>query len=442
MNSNGRSKNEAVGNVSANIQQAIRKIESMQLYNGGLPFWPEGGSAAWWPTIYATHFLLEAQQAGYDVNARILDGLMKFLLEKVKQKDTETYFYYENNVRKSRVVPHREIPYSIFILAMADKAPITTMNFYKSSLGSLTSESKYLLASAYLLAGDRKSYQAVLPKTFGTQQAETETGGCLASFLRDKALAANALLQVDPDNPQLIELLRVISAELSKSTYFLTQESAMALLAIGKSARKAAKSDISAKISVDGKAAGAFSNKDIMLNQPLYQKTVSIAATGKGQLYYSYELSGIGSKPTPGSEDSYIKVRRRFLDRSGKEIHGNNFKQNDLLVVEISVEAESGLNIENIAITDLLPACFEIENSRLVAEREMDFMKKRATPDYIDIRDDRISFFTSAGSQTKFFYYQVRVVSKGEYLLGHVTADAMYNGIYHSRSGSGKVIVE
>jgi len=77
----------------------------------------------------------------------------------------------------------------------------------------------------------------------------------------------------------------------------------------------------------------------------------------------------------------------------------------------------------------------------LVAEREMDFMKNRSTPEYTDIRDDRISFFTSLTGTTKTFYYTIRVVSKGTFVIGAVSADAMYNGEYHSYSGSGKVIV-
>jgi len=89
-----------------------------------------------------------------------------------------------------------------------------------------------------------------------------------------------------------------------------------------------------------------------------------------------------------------------------------------------------------------LPACFEIENSRLVAEREMDFTKNRSIPEYTDIRDDRISFFTTLNGNAKTFYYTVRVVSKGTFVIGALSADAMYNGEYHSYSGSGKVTVK
>ena len=47
-------------NPNHNVQEAIRKIEAMQLYNGSLSYWPGGDYDNWWATTYAAHFLLEA----------------------------------------------------------------------------------------------------------------------------------------------------------------------------------------------------------------------------------------------------------------------------------------------------------------------------------------------------------------------------------------------
>ncbi|HVZ96963.1 MAG TPA: hypothetical protein VG847_08820, partial [Chitinophagaceae bacterium] len=88
-----------------------------------------------------------------------------------------------------------------------------------------------------------------------------------------------------------------------------------------------------------------------------------------------------------------------------------------------------------------LPAGFEIENTRLTEMPEMKWITKEATPDYTDIRDDRILFFTGAEGASKNFYYMVRAVSPGVYQLGPVQADAMYNGEYHSYNGAGTVSV-
>ncbi len=429
------------GSPGYNVQQAILKIEAMQLYNGGYSMWPQGGDAYWWATAYATHFMLEARDAGYEVNRSVLARALSYLSQKVKEREMETYFYVENGVSKSRNIPKREILYSVYILALADKAPVSTMNYYKSLASELSSEGRYMLASAFMLAGDVKSFRSVLPKAFGDEKAINEFGGSYASYLRDRSVALNALLVADRNNPQVNELLKSISAEMKNARYYSTQETAFALLAIGKHARRSMNSEITAQVVVDGKVAAEYNNKDMQLPLALNNKSVTIAAKGKGSLYYYYELSGIKTTPNVADEDNHLKVRRRFLDRNGNPVNSNSFSQNDLVVVEITAQSETGTIVANVAITDLLPACFEIENSRLVAERDMNFMKNRSTPEYTDMRDDRISFFTTLSGTPKTFYYTVRAVSKGTFVIGAVSADAMYNGEYHSYSGSGKVNV-
>ncbi len=430
-------------NSDHNVQQAILKIESMQLYNGGFSLWENGGVADWWPSAYAIHFLMEAQKAGFDVNRKVVEGGLGFLEQKVKEKEMNTWFYYENNVLKSRKVPRQEIFYSLYVLAIADRPSVSVMNFYKSQANQLSPESRYLLASSFLLAGDRKSYQSTLPRAFGAERAEPASSGYYGSYLRDLAISLNAILEADPENPQVGELMGQIVEEAKRPNhYYTTQENAFALLAVGKQVRKAMNSNINASIKINGKPIGSFNNKDIRFKDDLLNKTVSIAASGSGMLYYSYELSGISTVVPKGAKDNYIKVRKRYLDRNGREVSQGRFKQNELVVVEISAQAITGKSIENVAITDLLPACFEIENSRLVAEREFSWIKSKDQADYVDIRDDRISYFTGLNSEIKYFYYTVRVVGKGQFTVGPVTADAMYNASYNSFSGSQVFLVE
>jgi uncharacterized protein YfaS (alpha-2-macroglobulin family) len=55
-------------NPQFNVQAAIRKVESMQLANGAVSYWQGGDNESWWGTAFATHFLLEATKADYEVN--------------------------------------------------------------------------------------------------------------------------------------------------------------------------------------------------------------------------------------------------------------------------------------------------------------------------------------------------------------------------------------
>ena len=429
-------------NPRYNVQEAIQKVEVFQQYNGGLSIWPTGGEVNWWTSAYAAHFLYEADKAGYNVNQRTLQNLYKYLEQKVKEKETATWYYYENNVLKSRVIPRQEIMYSLYVLTLAGRQNIPLMNYYRSRFNELNTESQYLLAAAFMQAGDRLAYRQLLPSKVGTELPVNTFGGCFDSYIRERALILYALIDTDPDNPQIGIMVNMLSAEFRKQSWYSTQENAFGLLALGRFASMASKTDINADVKVNGKISGQFNNKDLVINTNLNNTDLEIVAKGSGNLFYFYEISGIKSSGLRRDEDNFLEVRKKFYDRNGRALSGNSFIQNDMVVVEITLRTKESSAVENVAVTDLLPACFEIENSRLNTERKAEWMKAGSTPDYTDIRDDRISFFTTATATTKKFYYTIRVVGKGEFVMGPVSADAMYNGQYHSYSGSAKISVK
>ena len=139
--------------------------------------------------------------------------------------------------------------------------------------------------------------------------------------------------------------------------------------------------------------------------------------------------------------DNYLKVRKHFFDRYGKPISGNTFKQNELIIVQISLDKSFSNDIQNVVITDLLPAGFEIENPRTKDIPGMDWIKDASTPTALDVRDDRINLFVNSENLRQNYYYAVRAVSPGVYKMGPVSADAMYNGEYHSYNGGGLIKV-
>ncbi len=69
----------------------------------------------------------------------------------------------------------------------------------------------------------------------------------------------------------------------------------------------------------------------------------------------------------------------------------------------------------------------------------MNYPYPKSNPEYQDIRDDRINLFITATPYVKCYYYLVRAVSAGRFVMGPVSADAMYNGEFYSYSGTGFV---
>jgi uncharacterized protein YfaS (alpha-2-macroglobulin family) len=423
--------------ANTNVQEAIRRIKMRQLYNGAITLWDGAGSEHWWATVYSAHFLLEAQKAGFDVDKSMLDGILSYINNRLRNKTTITYYY--NRDQNKKIAP-KEVAYSLYVLAIAGKPNVSVMNYYKANPELLSLDSKYLLSVAYAIAGDKAKFRELLPGSFAGEVSVAQTGGSFYSDIRDEAIALNALIDVDPSNAQVAIMAKHVADKLKQRTWFSTQESSFGFLAIGKLARNANNATITADIKVNGKSVGKAGDKPLKLNtKQLGGTAVDISTSGNGRLYYYWQSEGISTSGAYKEEDNYLKVRKKFYDRYGRAISGSSFKQNDLVIVEITLEKLYSGSVDNIVITDMLPAGFEIENPRTKEIPGMDWIKESSTPEALDVRDDRINLFVDLFTPKQKYYYAVRAVSPGVYKMGPVSADAMYNGEYHSYNGAGTV---
>ncbi|WP_205504372.1 alpha-2-macroglobulin family protein [Rufibacter psychrotolerans] len=421
------------------VQEAITKIEGMQQYDGGFTYWPGATHTDWWSSAYATHFLLEARKAGYPVSREVLDRALSYLQRMVKGKATEVYRFYDAARRvQSKYVAAHESAYSLYVLSVADQPDWSTMNYYKAKPDLLSLDSRYLLASTYALNGGLESFRQLLPRSFAGETSVRALDGSFYSPLRDRAISLNSLVEANPDHPQVATLARHLSQELRSARWYNTQERAFALLALGKLASRSG-GNLSAQVLQGGKVVGAFTGKDLRLTHQLKNAPVTLRSKGQGTLYYFWETEGISQSGHYRQEDHLLQVRKKFFDRNGKEITHHTVRQNDLVVVRLALQSLDGRTIPNVAITDLLPAGFEVENPRLMTSREFGWLQAMApaTPDHLDMRDDRINLYATARPKPQYFFYQVRAVSKGDFQMGPVGADAMYNAEYHSYHGAG-----
>ena len=429
----------ARSNANYNVLEAIRKIKLRQLYNGAITLWDGEGSENEWATIYSGHFLLEAQKAGFDVDKNVLNGILNYINNQLKRKETILYYY--NQTEKKKIAP-KEVAYGLYVLALAGKPNVSAMNYYKANQQLLSLDCKYLLSVAYAIAGDKAKYREMLPSSFSGEVSVAQTGGSFYSDIRDEAIALNALLDADPSNPQIPVMAKHVADKLKQRPWYSTQECSFSFLALGKMARAANKATITADIKVNGKTIAGVEASPLKLTaKQLGGSNIEIASKGEGRLYYYWQSEGISASGAYKEEDNFIRVRRRFFDRFGRPVSDNSFTQNDLVVVQITLEKTYAGAVDNIVITDMLPAGFEIENPRTKEIPGMDWIQDAGTPTALDVRDDRINLFVDLNNSRQVYYYAVRAVSPGNYHMGPVSAEAMYNGEYHSYNGAGIIKV-
>lgn len=429
-------------NANYIVKEAIKRIYLMQLYTGGFTYWPGQGRESFWGSVYAAHFLVEAKRAGYDVDSDVISKALNYIKKKANEKRVIDYYY---SYRSKRPIYPRGNLYALYVLALAGQAELSTMNFYLSKQDFLSSDSKYLLSAAYALSGDPAKINAIIKAKFAPESTIRSTGGSFYSPLRDEAIALTALLDVDPQNDEIPIMAKHVSESLKSNRWFSTQERAFSLIALGRIAKEAERTNINADVTVDGEQIGEFKNTKtpLTLSGPDLEGDVSVSTSGEGTLYYFWETEGMSKDGSFKEEDSYLKVRRTYYKENGAIADLSKIEQNDRLIVKLSIQNIFDKNIDNIVITDMLPACFEVENPRIGALPNYRWIKDQNNPDYSDFRDDRVHLFTNLSyGRVRNYYYVVRAVSKGEYNLGPAAADAMYNNEYHSYSGGGKVIVK
>ena len=443
-------------NPATNVRQAVQTVESLQLQNGGFAMWPGSGGRSdaltggagvdVWASAYALHFLTEAQEAGYEVRSSVLSSAIDFLTTFTNNPATENAVTYdESGGQPVRRMASRISIYGLYVLAVAGKSNRPAMNYYKGVAlqktgATLTADSRYVLASAFFRIGDTRSYSALLPKQFSDNTVGRQTGGSYASPLRNLALVLDALVDTDRSNLQIPTLARQLSAALRQNTYLNTQEAAFAFLALGKLARQNANSTATATLSAGNKLLGNMTGSFLNLNRVPTNVPLTLSGKGSGNVYYFAQSEGVPVSGKIAEEDNGLAVRRQYLTRDGKPVSGA-IRQNDLVVVKVTLVSLNGLNVENVVITDLLPAGLEVENPRLSEQRDMPWLKTSSQLNHFDLRDDRINFYTTAGNTQQTYYYLARAISKGRFVLGPVSADAMYNGEYRSYNGAGVLVI-
>lgn len=430
------------GSPSYFVNEAITKIVSMQMSDGAFAYWPGGDHAYSWTTVYAAHFLIEAKKAGYAVPEQTINSACNALRKIAREKTTYDYSYYENNRITVKRIADKGAVYALYVLALAGQPEQSVMNYFRTATSLLTTDTRYLLGGAFALSGDRKTYLEIIPPQFSIEEAQRTSGYCFDSQIRANALILNILLETDPNNPNIARYMDYLAQSYKRYYWFSTQDDAFTLLGFGKAARRAGTTNLKGTITVGSKKF-VYSGGNNKFPIEEFGQKMTISLEGEGRVYYSITTEGIRKDGKMRIEDKNLKVWREFFDRQGNSISLNGVKQSSLVVVKLSINSDVD-QLENVAITDLLPAGFEIENPRLTENTQYKFINSNDTPAYVDIRDDRINYYVNfSGERRQTFYYLMRAVTQGEFVYAPVVAEAMYDGDYYSASGGGKIrIVE
>ena len=435
----------AEDSVDYYITSGITKLESMLRSDNYFSYWPGGTYVNPWSSIYASHFLVEARKAGYEVADRVYDAMLKGLKARAKfSPDTED----ENSTKKVRA-NIALATYASYVLAAAGQPDRGTMHYLKNRGASgLSDYSHFQLAGAFALSGELETALSMLPVSVSPNlndkdNAEWETGGTFNSPIRAQAIMLDVLAEVNENHPSIPMLVKNLSEAASDGNRWrTTQDNAFAFLALGKIMKKQADRDYSGTLELNGEHFADFDATETRYTDDAWDgNRVQLTVEGEGNCYYYWSAFGIRRDSFIEEYERELQVRRRYFNKDGEGLTGT-FVHGDLIVAEITVKALTA-NLENVVVVDMLPTGFEIENPRLESRAGIPWLKSQGfKPDYIDIRDDRLIFFgTFPRQRERKFYYALRAVTQGEFTLPPIAAEAMYDPTKSAVTGSMRIQV-
>lgn len=406
------------------ITAAIKRLELFQTVNGGLSYWPGQPTVSLWGTNYAGHFLLEAKEAGYDVPEKFYKKWLAY-----QQKMATNWSPAETEDQLIQA-------YRLYLLAKAGKANLGAMNRLKQQPAG-HSMTQWMLGTAYHLAGRKKVAAEItdgLDFKAHTYKGYSRTYG---TPLRDQAIMLLALSEMD-QRGRATAVVKAITAELGTEKWLNTQALGFSLVAMG---HYVGKEGLNQELTFSYKV-GNSSWKKIDSEKGLFQYVFANAEKGaeiqfrnqgEGLLYARLLQEGIPTQADTTSYASNIKLNVRYLALNGAEIDIRKVRQGTDFIVETKV-THTGLGgiYKELALNQMIPSGWQIYNHRLEGKDP-----GGDTPDYQDIRDDRVyTFFELKKGKSKTFRFMVNASYQGSFYHPLASVEAMYDrSIYAKKAG-------
>jgi len=394
--------------IEVNVRAGIERLREFQLSDGGFAYWPGGWTYLYggvdprysWATTYVGHFLLEADKLGYRVPPTMLGSWVRY-----QRSAAQSWSF-------AATANPLDQAYRLYTLALSANADIGAMNRLREA-PVLPSAARWMLAASYKLAGLSDAAEALLKGDRLQLTDYTHPDDTFGSRLRDTAIVLNAAIVLGRSDTK--SLVDAVSSELGSMGWYSTQSVAYSLLAISKF--------------VGASQIGPYA----------FEQTVG-GILEKFNTSMPLHRNELKAFPDAGGEIAIKNTSTRTLFASAI-VRGVPRAGNDKA-------ANSVFEIKNIALTQMLPAGWEIHNDRMdgiapAGERSEPreelwywrYTRNARKAEYVDIRDDRLySYFALNPGESIDFITHINAAYVGRYYLPSVSVEAMYDATKYARS--------
>lgn len=415
--------------LEGRVAGAVSRVLDRQRYDGSFGLWSAVGDTDAWITAYAMEFLVRARTKGYAVPEQPvrsgLDWLRRHLID---------------GGREPADLASRA--YALHVLALAGvSVPGPARYLHDAFLDQLpTPLAKGQVGAALARLGDKGRAESAFASAVSHLNRKpwwVDYG----STVRDAAALVAVMGEVQMLGNRLQTLVDRLPASETAARQTSTQEQAWIVLAADALMRGKAP----LRLTVTG-AAGAGTGDPVIIAPPPDALTqgIRVANAGAEAVWQAVSLSGIPAEPRPAAREG-LRIKRNFFTRSGEPLNLDQIRQNDVFVIVLEGEANTGLYHQAMVVHPL-PAGWEIENAHLggAGTDDLAWLTDVTVPLSVEARDDRyVAAMDLTEDQTRFkLAYLVRAVTPGTYELPGAQVEDMYKPRFFARQAVGRITVQ
>lgn len=417
--------------IQKNVTAGVERLKTFVNTDGGFAYWPGNSDSDSWGSTYAGHFLIEAEAKGYYVPNDMIKRWKKYQKNKAQ------------GWRKAQEYGSSELiqAYRLYTLALAGDAELGAMNRLREQ-GNLPSTAAWMLAAAYVKAGQPEAAKKLIEKLPTQVKPYQEMAYSYGSDLRDKAIILETLILLN-DRTRAFEIVKELSVALSDFNYWMnTQTLAWSLKSVGSFA-SGEKGDLKFSYTYNG-GKEVTTGTDLpvaSLTLPAGTKpaNLKVVNASKGVLFARVIQEGVPARGTEEDSEKNLTLNVTYTKTDGTPIDPTTLEQGTEFVATVTVfnPGVRGL-YKNLALNQIFPSGWEINNLRLTGDDAAKITGD--VPTYQDIRDDRVyTYFDISARQSKTFKVMLTASYAGSYYLPAVSCEAMYDNSIYARK-KGKVV--
>jgi uncharacterized protein YfaS (alpha-2-macroglobulin family) len=466
----------APAEMEAAVSRDIERLQGMQNYDGGFPYWRRGFESSPFNTIHVTHALIRAQEKGFYVPAEMQQNALTYL------RDIETHYPYWYNQDTRWTLS----AYALYVRNLTGERDAQKASALLNEAG-LDNLSMEAIGWLWSVIDDNSQLDAIrlfvnnhVVETAGAANFTTaytdQTYLLLSSDRRTDAILLDALIEDNPQSDLIPKVINGLLAHRTKGRWGNTQENVFVLLTLDRyfNTYESQTPEFVARIWLGNTYAGSndfigrttdIKETFIPMNTVMSETSAGggtqdliLSKEGPGRLYYRLGLKYAPTDLSLEPLDMGFVIERRYESLDDPEFVYQDkdgvwhIKAGTKVRVKITMAADN--RRYHVALVDPLPAGLEIVNPSLAVSETIP--QDPASPDYRygwwwwgtwyehqNMRDDRAEAFTSMLWDGVYEYtYVARATTPGTFIVPPAKAEEMYSPEVFGRSGSDWVIVE